>query len=80
LGWGDLSSWPAFLEPVEMSLGDVVYESGATLSHVYFPITTIISLLYVMENGAPAEIAAVGNEGIVGITMFMGGKSAESLD
>jgi CRP-like cAMP-binding protein len=61
-----------------MTLGEVVYESGATLSHVYFPTTAIVSLLYVMENGASAEIAIVGHEGIVGISMFMGGKSTPS--
>jgi CRP-like cAMP-binding protein len=56
----------------------VLYESGATLSHVYFPTTAIVSLLYVMENGASAEIAVVGNEGIVGISLFMGGDSTSS--
>jgi CRP-like cAMP-binding protein len=61
-----------------MNLGEVVYESGATLSHVYFPTTAIISLLYVMENGASAEIAIVGAEGIVGVSIFMGGKSTPS--
>jgi CRP-like cAMP-binding protein len=61
-----------------MGLGDVVYESGATLSHVYFPATAVVSLLYVLENGASAEIAVVGNEGIVGVSMFMGGKSTPS--
>jgi CRP-like cAMP-binding protein len=66
------------LESVELGLGDVVYESGATLSHVYFPTTAIISLLYVMENGESAEIAVVGNEGIVGVSLFMGGKSTPS--
>ena len=61
-----------------MSLGQVIYESGTTLSHVYFPTTSIVSLLYVMENGASAEIAVVGNEGIVGISLFMGGESTPS--
>jgi CRP-like cAMP-binding protein len=61
-----------------MPLGEVVYEPGATLSHVYFPTTAIISLLYVLENGASAEIAIVGHEGIVGVSMFMGGKSTPS--
>lgn len=61
-----------------MPLGQVLYESGATLSHVYFPTTAIVSLLYVMENGASAEIAVVGNEGIVGISLFMGGESTSS--
>ena len=66
------------LEPVDMPLGQVLYESGKTLTHVYFPTTSIVSLLYVMENGASAEIAVVGNEGIVGISLFMGGDSTSS--
>ena len=70
--------WLSHLEPVDLSLGEVLYESGTTLSHVYFPTTAIISLLYVMENGASAEIAVVGNEGIVGISLFMGGESTSS--
>jgi CRP-like cAMP-binding protein len=67
--------WQALLESVTMPLGQVLYEPGAALSHVYFPTTAIVSLLYVMENGASAEIAVVGNEGIVGISLFMGGES-----
>jgi CRP-like cAMP-binding protein len=70
--------WLPHLEHVEMPLGQVLYEAGGTLSHVYFPTTAIISLLYVMENGASAEIAVVGNEGIVGISLFMGGDSTSS--
>lgn len=66
------------LELVEMPLGQVLYESGGTLKHVYFPTTAIVSLLYVMENGASAEIAVVGNEGIVGVSIFMGGGSTPS--
>jgi CRP-like cAMP-binding protein len=69
----DWSRWEPQLELVELPLGEVLYEPGATLSHVYFPTTAIVSLLYVMENGASAEIAVVGNEGIVGISLFMGG-------
>jgi CRP-like cAMP-binding protein len=61
-----------------MPLGKVVYEAGATLKHVYFPTTAIVSLLYVMENGESAEIAVVGNEGIVGVAIFMGGNSTPS--
>jgi len=63
------------LEPVDLPLGQVIYESGGSLSHVYFPTTAIVSLLYVMENGASAEIAVVGNEGLVGIALFMGSES-----
>ena len=70
--------WQPQLERVEMPLGQVLYEAGTTLSHVYFPTTAIVSLLYVMENGASAEIAVVGNEGIVGISLFMGGDSTSS--
>ena len=70
--------WKPLLEVVEMPLGQVLYESGSRLSHVYFPATSIISLLYVMENGASAEIAVVGNEGLVGISLFMGGESTPS--
>ena len=70
--------WLPQLEAVELPLGKVLYESGSTLSHVYFPTTAIVSLLYVMENGASAEIAVVGNEGIVGISLFMGGETTPS--
>ena len=70
--------WLPRLESVDLSLGEVLYESGVRLSHVYFPTTAIVSLLYVMENGASAEIAVVGNEGIVGISLFMGGESTSS--
>ncbi len=70
--------WQPLLEQAEMRLGQVLYESGATLTHVYFPTTSIVSLLYVMGDGASAEIAVVGNEGIVGISLFMGGESTPS--
>jgi CRP-like cAMP-binding protein len=70
--------WKPLLEPVELPLGQVLYEPGNTLSHVYFPTTAIVSLLYVMENGSSAEIAVVGYEGIVGISLFMGGESTPS--
>ena len=67
--------WGPHLEPVDMPLGNVLYEPGATLTHVYFPTSAIVSLLYVMHDGASAEIAVVGYEGIVGISRFMGGES-----
>jgi CRP-like cAMP-binding protein len=70
--------WLPLLESVDMPLGSVLYESGGTLRNVYFPTTAIVSLLYVMENGASAEIAVVGNEGIVGVSLFMGGESTPS--
>ncbi|MEP7157643.1 MAG: Crp/Fnr family transcriptional regulator [Betaproteobacteria bacterium] len=68
----------AHLELVAMPLGQALYESGGKLQHVYFPTTSIVSLLYVMENGASAEIAVVGNEGILGIALFMGGETTPS--
>ena len=61
-----------------MPLGQAVYESGARLDHVYFPTTSIVSLLYVLADGASAEIAIVGNEGLVGVALFMGGESTPS--
>jgi CRP-like cAMP-binding protein len=61
-----------------LPLGQVLYESGVKMSHVTFPTTAIVSLLYVMEDGGSAEIAVVGNEGIVGISLFMGGESTPS--
>lgn len=66
------------LELIPMPLGDVLYESGGQLQHVYFPTTAILSLHYVMENGASAEIAGVGNEGVLGISLFMGGNTTPS--
>jgi CRP-like cAMP-binding protein len=66
------------LEGVVMRLGDSVYEPGGQLQHVYFPTTAIVSLLYVLESGASAEIAGVGNEGVLGISLFMGGNTTPS--
>jgi CRP-like cAMP-binding protein len=74
----DYKRWQKSLEPVDLPLGAVLYESGGVLKHVYFPTTAIISLLYVMANGASAEIAVVGKEGLVGISIFMGGESTPS--
>ena len=74
----DRERWLPNLEIIDMPLGEVLYEAGGTLTHVYFPTTAIVSLLYVMANGASAEIAVVGNEGIVGISLFMGGESTPS--
>ena len=74
----DLSRFYSELELIELPLGRVLYESGEKLNFVYFPTTSIISLLYVMENGASAEIAVVGNEGILGISLFMGGETTPS--
>ena len=66
------------LELIPMPLGDVLYESGSQLGHVYFPTNSIVSLLYVMEDGASAEIAVVGNEGMIGVALFMGGETTPS--
>ncbi|GJJ04751.1 Crp/Fnr family transcriptional regulator [Duganella rhizosphaerae] len=66
------------LEPIMMRLGDVLYESGGKLDHVYFPTSAIVSLHYVLENGSSSEIAGVGNEGILGISLFMGGNTTPS--
>jgi CRP-like cAMP-binding protein len=66
------------LEPIAMPLGDVLYESGGHLQHVYFPTTAIVSLHYIIENGASSEIASVGNEGVLGISLFMGGNTTPS--
>jgi CRP-like cAMP-binding protein len=70
--------WQPLLEQVEMPLGQILYEAGATLAHVYFPTTSIVSLLYQLENGSSAEIAVVGSEGLVGVSLFMGGESTPS--
>jgi CRP-like cAMP-binding protein len=67
-----------YLESVDMPLGKTVYESGVLMSHVYFPTTSIISLLYSLENGSSAEISIIGHEGIVGIALFMGGETTTS--
>jgi CRP-like cAMP-binding protein len=66
------------LELVAMPWGEALYESGRQLRHVYFPTTSIVSLLYVLEDGSSAEIAVAGNEGILGISLFMGGKTTPS--
>jgi len=74
----DYQEWLPHLEHVHLPLGKVLYESGDTMRHVYFPASTIVSLLYVMQSGASAEIAVVGSEGVVGISLFMGGESTPS--
>jgi CRP-like cAMP-binding protein len=74
----ELARMAPHLVLVDMPLGQVVYESGDRLDHVYFPTTCIVSLLYVMEDGASAEIAIVGNEGMIGISIFMGGETTPS--
>jgi CRP-like cAMP-binding protein len=74
----DLDIWQPSLERVELRLGQVLFESGATVTGVFFPTTAIVSLLYTLEDGGSAEIAVVGHEGIVGISLFMGGGSTIS--
>ena len=74
----DRRHWEADLEWVDMPLGKVLYESGCTMDYVYFPVTAIVSLLYLTEGGATSELAVVGNEGVVGVSLFMGGGSTSS--
>ena len=74
----EFESLAGHLEVVSMPLGEMLYESGGQLQHVYFPTTAILSLQYVLESGASAEIAGVGNEGVVGISLFMGGDTTPS--
>src|SRR2546429_7860840 len=66
------------LELVPMLLGETLYEPGGQLLHAYFPTTAIVSLLYILESGSSAEIAGVGNEGVLGISLFMGGDTTPS--
>jgi CRP-like cAMP-binding protein len=68
----------AYLEPVSLPLGDVLYESGDAMRHVYFPTDSIVSLLYVMADGGSAEISLVGHEGLVGVALYLGGESTPS--
>ena len=75
---GEVERLTAHLKPVPMPLGEVLYEPGEQLKHAYFPTTSIVSLHYVMESGASAETAGVGNEGVVGIALFMGGDTTPS--
>jgi CRP-like cAMP-binding protein len=70
--------WRAHLEPVDLALGRVLCESGSTPAYAYFPTTAIVSLLYTTNDGASAEIAVVGNDGVVGISLFMGGNATPS--
>lgn len=74
----ELSRWAPLLEPVALKLGQVLYESGKPMGHLYFPTTAIVALMYGLESGASAEIAVVGHEGVVGISLFMGGESTPS--
>ena len=79
LSQAELARWLPHLEPAHMPLGAVIYESGCEMTHMYFPTTSIVSLLYVMKSGASAEIAVVGHEGVVGMPLIMGGGSTPSL-
>lgn len=72
--------WLPHLEHANMPLAQVLCEPGGTLSHVYFPTTAIVSLLYVMQNGESAEIAVVGNEGIVGVSLYTGPCGGRSIE
>jgi CRP-like cAMP-binding protein len=73
-----MARWLPGLERFDMPLGEVLYESGVAMSHVYFPTSAIVSLLYVMQDGSSAEIAVVGKEGVIGVSLFMGGNSTPS--
>jgi CRP-like cAMP-binding protein len=74
----ELAAWGGSLAPVELRLGQMLYEPGSPFRHVYFPTTAVISLHYVTESGASAEAAGVGNEGLVGVAIFLGGDSTPS--
>lgn len=75
--WDDgKPAWLKLLEPVDMPVGKVLCDAGTEVRHVYFPTTSIVSLMYVLESGATAETAVVGFEGIVGVSLFMGGESS----
>jgi CRP-like cAMP-binding protein len=74
----DWLRWRSQLEPVELRLGQVLFASGSTPAHVYFPTTAIVSLMYMAQDGASAEFAVVGNDGVVGISLFMGGNATPS--
>jgi len=74
----ELVRWLPHLEPAHLPLGAVIYESGCEMTHMYFPTTSIVSLLYVMRSGASAEIAVIGHEGVVGLPLIMGGGSTPS--
>jgi CRP-like cAMP-binding protein len=74
----DFERLESHLKLIPLELGEALYESGIELRHLYFPTTAIVSLLYVMANGASAEIAVVGNEGVVGVSLFMGGETTPS--
>ena len=75
---GVAERWLRLLEPIKLPLGMVLYESGTPQHYVYFPTDSIVSLLYVLESGASAEISVVGKEGVVGVSSFMGGNSTPS--
>lgn len=74
----DFARLQPHLKLVPLRLGEVIYEPGSQLRHLYFPTTAIVSLLYIMADGASAEIAVVGNDGILGIALFMGGETTPS--
>lgn len=73
---GEWQRWQSLLEPVELQVGQVLFEPGRTPTHVYFPTTAVVSLVYMTQDGETAEIAVVGNEGVVGVSLFMGGDVA----
>ena len=74
----DFERLAAYLEPLPMALGEMLYEPGGQLQHAYFPVSAIVSLHYVTESGASASVAGVGNEGMLGVPLFMGGNTTPS--
>jgi CRP-like cAMP-binding protein len=73
---GEWQRWQSLLEPIELQAGQVLFEPGRAPAHVYFPTTAVVSLVYMTRDGETAEIAVVGNEGVVGVSLFMGGDVA----
>lgn len=73
---GEWQRWQSLLEPIELQVGQVLFEPGRAPAHVYFPTTAVVSLVYMTQDGETAEIAVVGNEGVVGVSLFMGGDVA----
>lgn len=73
-----LERWMPHFDVVQLKLGQALYEPGVTVTHAFFPVTALVSLLYVMESGASTEIAVIGNDGIAGVSLFMGGGSTPS--
>src|SRR5688572_2275622 len=74
----DLQRVQPYLTPVSLRAGETLYEAGSQIHHVYFPTTAVVSMLYVTSNGSSSDVAVVGNEGLVGVSSFMGGDTMPS--